>query len=84
MATEVRLPQWGMGMTEGVITKWFKAVGDEIAEGEDLVEIETAKAADTLASPASGVIAKLLVEEDEEVPVGDVIAIIAAPGEDVS
>ncbi len=42
MATEVRLPQWGMEMAEGTIVKWLKKEGDAIKEGEPLVEVETA------------------------------------------
>ena len=40
MPTEVRLPQWSMGMAEGTVAAWFKRVGDTVAEGEELAEIE--------------------------------------------
>ena len=76
MATEVRMPQWGMGMSEGTITKWLVAVGDTVEEGQALVEVETAKAEGEIESPIAGTISKLLVDEDDEVPVQDVIAII--------
>jgi pyruvate/2-oxoglutarate dehydrogenase complex dihydrolipoamide acyltransferase (E2) component len=82
MATEVRLPQWGMGMQEGTILEWRKQVGDPVAEGEELVEVEAAKAIEALLAPAGGVLAKILVEVGEVVSVRTVIAIIADPGED--
>jgi pyruvate dehydrogenase E2 component (dihydrolipoamide acetyltransferase) len=52
-----------------------------VAEGEDLVEVDAAKAVDTIAAPAGGVLIKILAQVDDEVPVGGVIALIAAPGE---
>lgn len=81
MATEVVLPQWGMNMTEGTIVKWLKKEGDPIEEGEPFAEIETEKIETQFESPASGVIAHILVEEGETVPVGTLLVIIAEPGE---
>lgn len=75
-AIDVILPQWGMGMTEGTVIEWAKAVGDQVTEGDDLVEIDTAKATSFLQSPATGVLTKILVDEDETVPVGEVLATI--------
>lgn len=76
MAIDVVLPQWGMGMTEGTVLEWVKSVGDSVTEGEDLVEIETAKSTSYLTSPATGTLSKILVDPDETVPVGEVLAII--------
>lgn len=76
MATEVKLPQWGMGMTEGTITEWLVAVGDTVSEGDELVNIETAKAADVVTSPVSGTIVSLHGDIDDDVPVGDTLIII--------
>jgi pyruvate/2-oxoglutarate dehydrogenase complex dihydrolipoamide acyltransferase (E2) component len=81
MATKVRVPQWGMGIKEGKIAQWLKREGDAVDEGEPIVEIETAKALQEVESPAGGVLAKILVEEGVMVPVREVIAIIAGPGE---
>ena len=83
MATEVLLPQWGMEMAEGTIVKWLKQEGEPIEEGEPLVAIETAKLETDLESIASGVLAHILVPEGATVPIRSVLAVIAAPGEEV-
>lgn len=76
MRVEVRLPQWGMGMTEGEVIEWLKEVGDSIDEGEGLVEIETAKVNETLESPAAGVLVEVLAEVGAVIEVRDVLAVI--------
>ncbi len=73
---KVLLPQWGMGMGEGKIVKWLKAVGDTVAEDEPLAEIEAEKTTETLESPAAGVLTELLFEVDSVVEVRTPIAII--------
>jgi len=73
MATNIYVPQWGMGVTEGRLVKWLKAEGESINEGEPIVEIETAKAVQEVESPASGTLTKILVKEDTVVPVREVI-----------
>ena len=81
MATAIRLPQWGQGMAEGTIVQWLVKEGDQVAEGDQLVEVDSAKAQDFVLSPVAGTVAKILAEVDDEVPVGEVIAIITEPGE---
>ena len=81
MATNVLLPQWGMNMEDGTLTKWLVKEGDEIAEGQPLVEIETAKINSELESPASGVVAHIMADEGSLVKVGELVAVIAEPGE---
>ena len=76
MKVEVLLPQWGMGMSEGTVTTWFKKVGDRVAEDEPLAEIEAEKASQELESPATGVLTAIVVAEGEEVKVRTVLAII--------
>ena len=76
MRVEVRLPQWGMGMSEGTITEWFKKVGEQVTEDEPLAEIESEKAAQELESPATGTLVEILVQQGDAVPVRTVIAII--------
>lgn len=76
MPTTVRMPQWGMGITEGAVLRWLKREGDSVAEGEVLAEIETAKAVEELESPASGTVAQLLVGEGQTVAVREPIALI--------
>ena len=54
MASEIVLPQWGMEMQDGTIVRWLKQEGDEVAEGEPIVEVETAKLQTELESTACG------------------------------
>jgi pyruvate dehydrogenase E2 component (dihydrolipoamide acetyltransferase) len=81
MAVEVRMPQISMTMTDGTIVKWLKSVGDPVAEGDALVEIQTDKAVDELGASASGVLDSIVAPAGEIVLVGDVICIIASEGD---
>jgi pyruvate/2-oxoglutarate dehydrogenase complex dihydrolipoamide acyltransferase (E2) component len=76
MTTKVVLPKWGMGIEEGTVTRWLKAVGDKVAQGEPLVEIETAKATQEVESPASGTLVQILLPEGETASVNTEIAVI--------
>lgn len=76
MIVEVRLPQWGMGMTEGTVIQWMCEVGDEIAEGDVLAEIEVAKTTQELMSPVAGTVEAIPVKVDETVEVRDVLLTI--------
>lgn len=76
MAVEVVLPQCGMGITEGRVSRWLKAVGDEVTEGEVIAEIETAKAVQELTAPSSGTLLDIVVAEATTVPVRAVLAVI--------
>jgi pyruvate/2-oxoglutarate dehydrogenase complex dihydrolipoamide acyltransferase (E2) component len=78
---EVRLPKWGMGINEGTIVRWLKAVGDEVAEGEPLVEVETAKATDYVNAPSGGILIEIVAGPGTVVPVLEVLAIIEAPAD---
>lgn len=80
MAVEIRMPQISMTMTDGTIVKWLKKVGEAVAEGEALVEIQTDKAVDELGASTSGVLSSIAAPEGEIVPVGDVICTIVAAG----
>lgn len=60
MLHELKLPESGMGITEGTILKWTKAEGDAIRAGEVLAEVETAKAMVEVESPVNGVLEKIL------------------------
>jgi pyruvate dehydrogenase E2 component (dihydrolipoyllysine-residue acetyltransferase) len=84
MAQEIVLPQWGMEMQDATVVRWLKQEGDPVQEGEPLVELETAKIATELESIASGVVAHILVPEGATVPIRTVLAIVAAPGEQVA
>ena len=76
MRVEVKLPQWGMGMSEGVILEWLKNIGDTVQEGDPLCEVEAAKVTEELESPASGTLTEILVEAGNEVEVYTVLAVI--------
>lgn len=73
---DVLLPQWGMGMSEGSITQWHKAVGDHVEEDEPLADVESEKVEETLESPASGTLVEILVEEGASVEVRTIVAVI--------
>ena len=68
--------------TNVLLTKWLVDEGDEIAEGQPLVEVETAKINSELESPATGVVAHIMAAEGSLVKVGALVAVIAEPGED--
>jgi pyruvate/2-oxoglutarate dehydrogenase complex dihydrolipoamide acyltransferase (E2) component len=73
---DVVLPKWGVSMREGTVVHWHKRVGDAVAEGEALADVVTDKVEVTLDAPASGVLAEVLVGEEESVPVGSKLAVI--------
>jgi pyruvate dehydrogenase E2 component (dihydrolipoamide acetyltransferase) len=74
----------GSDMKEGTVLRWLKAEGDEVQRGEIIAEIETDKANIEIEAFDSGVFRKVLVPEGETVDVGTVIAVIAAPADDIS
>jgi pyruvate/2-oxoglutarate dehydrogenase complex dihydrolipoamide acyltransferase (E2) component len=76
MAFEFKLPDLGEGLTEGEIARWLVAEGQEVAEDDPLVEIQTDKTTVEIPSPATGTVAKILAGEGEVVPVGTVIVVI--------
>jgi pyruvate/2-oxoglutarate dehydrogenase complex dihydrolipoamide acyltransferase (E2) component len=73
---KVLLPQWGMGMSEGTIVKWLKAVGDNVKEDEPLVEVEAEKATEVVEAPATGTLKEILFAEGSLVEVRTPIAVI--------
>jgi pyruvate dehydrogenase E2 component (dihydrolipoamide acetyltransferase) len=81
VATEVRLPQAGMGMTDGTVLAWLKDVGDEVRTGECIAEVEAAKTTLEIEAPCDGILTRILAPEGTLVPVREVMALIAAPGE---
>ena len=76
MAYEFKLPDLGEGLTEGEIARWLVTEGQEIAEDDPLVEIQTDKTTVEIPSPAAGVVARILAQEGDVVPVGNVIVVI--------
>ncbi len=75
-----KLPDLGEGLTEGEVARWLVAEGDEIAEDDPLVEIQTDKTTVEIPSPAAGKVARILVQEGQVVPVGTVLVVIGEDG----
>jgi len=84
MITEVFVPQLTSTMEEGIIADWLKSEGDEVEDGEPLVNIETDKAIMEIEAPASGVLLKILMPEGEVCAVLTPIGLIGDPDDDVS
>lgn len=76
MVIEVKLPDTGMGITEGTIVKWHKGPGDRVRQGEILAEFETAKAVAEVAAPVDGVLEKIVVAETGTVEVNTTVALV--------
>ena len=70
----VLLPQSGMGMQDGEIIQWLKSVGDEVSEGEVIVEVEAAKVTIEVNAPVAGTLVEILAEEGEVKDVREIIA----------
>ena len=77
---DVVMPQMGVSVSEGTITKWAKAEGEAIEADETLLEISTDKVDTEVPSPASGIVQQILVQEGETVEVGTKLAVIAPEG----
>lgn len=84
MATIINMPRLSDTMTEGVVAKWLKKVGDKINEGDILAEIETDKATMEFESFNSGTLLYIGIHDGESAPVDTLLAIIGNEGEDVS
>ncbi len=78
MTEHVKMPALGESVTEGTVTRWLKQVGDTIAMDEPLLEVSTDKVDTEIPAPVAGVLQQILVAEDETVPVGADLAVIAA------
>ncbi|MEC3895652.1 2-oxoglutarate dehydrogenase, E2 component, dihydrolipoamide succinyltransferase [Nocardiopsis alba] len=81
MPTSVSMPALGESVTEGTVTQWLKNVGDTVEVDEPLLEVSTDKVDTEIPSPVSGVLTKILVDEDDTVEIGAEIAIIGGEGE---
>ena len=78
--SDVVMPRLSDSMEEGTILKWLKAEGDEVARGDELVEIETDKATMTYEADSPGTLS-IVAQEGDTLPIGEVIARIGAAGE---
>ena len=84
MAQTINMPKLSPTMEEGVLSKWMKKVGDKIAPGDVIAEVETDKANMDFPLEDEGVLLKLLVAEGDTVKLGAPVAIMGDAGEDVS
>jgi pyruvate dehydrogenase E2 component (dihydrolipoamide acetyltransferase) len=84
MATQVIMPKLSPTMEEGQLSRWLKKEGDKVSMGEPLAEIDTDKATMEMQALANGVLRKILIQEGESAPLGQLIAIIGEPDEDIS
>jgi pyruvate/2-oxoglutarate dehydrogenase complex dihydrolipoamide acyltransferase (E2) component len=83
MAIEIKMPQLGLTMTEGLIGKWLKQEGDVVKKGDALVQITTDKLATDVESEAEGILRVICAKEGDEVPVQGLIAIIGDANEEI-
>jgi pyruvate dehydrogenase E2 component (dihydrolipoamide acetyltransferase) len=81
---EVVMPQMGVSVSEGTITKWLKQPGEAVAQDEALLEISTDKVDTEVPSPGEGIVSEILVGEGQTVEVGTVLAVIAPAGSPVA
>jgi pyruvate dehydrogenase E2 component (dihydrolipoamide acetyltransferase) len=84
MATNVIMPALGVAQQTGTLLKWLKAEGQSVSKGEPLMEIETDKATVEIEAPGSGILTQVIAKPGDEVPVGQTIALLLAPGEAAS
>src|SRR3954470_15600741 len=77
---QITMPEMGESVTEGTVLEWLKQVGDSVDVDEGLLEVSTDKVDTEVPSPASGVLAEILVGPDETVPTGTVLGVIDVSG----
>src|SRR5215204_6302074 len=80
MSHSVTMPALGESVTEGTVTRWLKQEGEEVAVDEPLLEVSTDKVDTEIPSPVAGTVTKILVQEDDTVPVGADLAVVGGSG----
>ncbi|MFU8762953.1 MAG: 2-oxo acid dehydrogenase subunit E2 [Haliea sp.] len=78
----IKMPKWGMEMTEGTIGDWHVAIGDQVSKDDDLVDVETSKIVNTVTAHATGVLRRIITKQGELLPVGAVLGVLAAADTD--
>jgi pyruvate dehydrogenase E2 component (dihydrolipoamide acetyltransferase) len=73
----LKMPKWGLSMQEGLVQAWHRQPGDEIAEGMELVDVETSKITNVFEAPYAGTLRRITAPEGETLPVGALLAVLA-------
>src|SRR5437868_14155878 len=81
MPVSVTMPRLGESVTEGTVTRWLKQEGDRVEADEPLLEVSTDKVDTEIPAPASGVLQRIVVHEDETAEVGSELAVIGDGGD---
>jgi pyruvate dehydrogenase E2 component (dihydrolipoamide acetyltransferase) len=76
----ITMPKWGLAMEEGLLARWAVEEGAEIAEGQEIMDIETTKIANVFESPVAGTLRRKVVTEGDTVPVGALLGVVSGPG----
>lgn len=84
MPVEIVMPNLGITVESGLISEWLKNEGDSVEKGEGIFVVESDKVATEVESPASGILAKIIVPLDQEVPLFTVVGLIAEKGENIA
>lgn len=84
MAVELTMPQLGLTMTEGTVSKWLKKAGDKLKQGDEVVEVETDKINNIIEAPEDGVLIKIIAEEGAILPVKGILGYIGNENEVVA
>lgn len=83
MATHITMPKLGLTMTEGTVQEWKKSEGDPVQKGDIILVVATDKLTYEVEAPEDGILARVLVQQGESVPVSADLAILTAPGEEL-
>ena len=73
----VKMPKWGLSMQEGTLVSWWKSEGEAVAQGEDLVDIETAKITNVCEAPSAGTLRRVIAAPGDTLPVGALLGVVA-------
>lgn len=84
MATKITMPKLGLTMKVGIISRWLKNEGDAVKKGEPVVEVMTKKITYKVEAPGDGILLKVVASKGATLPIGDILGVIGAPGEDIS
>jgi pyruvate dehydrogenase E2 component (dihydrolipoamide acetyltransferase) len=74
----VQMPKWGIEMQQGTVADWHVSVGQQVAKGDPLVDVETDKVLNVVEAPAAGVLHRVLAAKGDVLPVGALLAVIGA------